>query len=282
MDAVHGDGEWGGIAGDWTAGFPLLCGEWRAERSNSDYIGIDSFGYDDCPGPIQTSPSATATPTPCRHQRYSAGWNGRHCIRTRYHFHSSGRYRAVGVGFCPHSLTSGIPGQPEGMFDSDIHMFPLLFGYLPTPGHLPTIARLLPHDDSRLTSEFNAQLLASQLHLRQAQFDTAQALNLSTRMRVQAGDNAGIGGFIVTGTAPKQVLLRGIGPSLANFGVPDPLADPVWNCTDQQALLRSLTTTGKTPSRRRSRLPALHPLMTWNQPFWRRLVREVYGDIERQ
>jgi uncharacterized delta-60 repeat protein len=54
----------------------------------------------------------------------------------------------------------------------------------------------------------------------------AQALNLSTRMRVQTGDNAGIGGFIITGTAPKQVLLRGIGPSLAGFGIADALANP--------------------------------------------------------
>jgi subtilisin family serine protease len=54
----------------------------------------------------------------------------------------------------------------------------------------------------------------------------AQALNLSTRMRVQPGDNAGIGGFIITGTAPKHVLIRAIGPSLTP-GVPDVLADPV-------------------------------------------------------
>ncbi len=46
-------------------------------------------------------------------------------------------------------------------------------------------------------------------------------------MRIQTGDNVGIGGFIITGTAPKHVLIRAIGPSLAQFGVPDPLADPV-------------------------------------------------------
>jgi hypothetical protein len=46
-------------------------------------------------------------------------------------------------------------------------------------------------------------------------------------MLVQTGENVGIGGFIITGTAPKQVLLRGIGPSLTGFGVPDALADPV-------------------------------------------------------
>ena len=55
----------------------------------------------------------------------------------------------------------------------------------------------------------------------------AQAVNLSTRMRVQTGDNVGIGGFIITGSAPKHVLLRAIGPSLSRFGIPNPLADPV-------------------------------------------------------
>jgi outer membrane protein assembly factor BamB len=55
----------------------------------------------------------------------------------------------------------------------------------------------------------------------------SQAVNLSTRMRVLTGDNVGIGGFIVTGTVPKPVLLRAIGPSLIGFGVPGALADTV-------------------------------------------------------
>jgi hypothetical protein len=54
-----------------------------------------------------------------------------------------------------------------------------------------------------------------------------QAINLSTRMRVQTGDNVGIGGFIITGSAPKRVILRAIGPSLTQSGVPGALADPV-------------------------------------------------------
>jgi hypothetical protein len=55
----------------------------------------------------------------------------------------------------------------------------------------------------------------------------AQAINLSTRMRVQTGSNVAIGGFIITGAVPKHVLLRAIGPSLAQFGIPNVLADPV-------------------------------------------------------
>lgn len=55
----------------------------------------------------------------------------------------------------------------------------------------------------------------------------AQAINLSTRMRVGTDSNVGIGGFIITGTAPKPLLLRALGPSLTQFGVPDVLTDPV-------------------------------------------------------
>jgi hypothetical protein len=46
-------------------------------------------------------------------------------------------------------------------------------------------------------------------------------------MRVEKGDNVGIGGFIIAGVTPKHVLIRAIGPSLTQSGVPDVLADPV-------------------------------------------------------
>jgi hypothetical protein len=46
-------------------------------------------------------------------------------------------------------------------------------------------------------------------------------------MRVETGNNVGIGGFIISGSEPKHVLLRAIGPSLTVFGVPSVLADPV-------------------------------------------------------
>jgi len=55
----------------------------------------------------------------------------------------------------------------------------------------------------------------------------AQTINLSTRMRVLTDDNAGIGGFIITGSAPKHILVRAIGPSLTRFNIPNPLLDPV-------------------------------------------------------
>jgi hypothetical protein len=37
----------------------------------------------------------------------------------------------------------------------------------------------------------------------------------------------GIGGFIISGSVPKHVLVRAIGPSLSRFGITNPLPDPV-------------------------------------------------------
>src|SRR5438552_12110316 len=45
--------------------------------------------------------------------------------------------------------------------------------------------------------------------------------NISTRGFVDTGDNVIIGGTIITGNAPTQVLFRAIGPRLVNFGVPN-------------------------------------------------------------
>jgi hypothetical protein len=43
---------------------------------------------------------------------------------------------------------------------------------------------------------------------------------------VETGNNVLIAGFIITGNVPKDVAVRGIGPSLADFGISDALADP--------------------------------------------------------
>ena len=55
----------------------------------------------------------------------------------------------------------------------------------------------------------------------------SQALNISSRSHVASGNNVMIGGFIITGSADKRVIIRAIGPSLQQFNVPNPLADPV-------------------------------------------------------
>jgi PKD repeat protein len=51
-------------------------------------------------------------------------------------------------------------------------------------------------------------------------------LNVSARMNVTAGEGTLIAGFVIAGNAPKTVLIRGIGPTLASYGVTNVLADP--------------------------------------------------------
>jgi hypothetical protein len=56
--------------------------------------------------------------------------------------------------------------------------------------------------------------------------------NISTRLPVGTGNNILIAGFQITGTAEKQVVVRGVGPSLAQFGVSNVLPDPTLELHD--------------------------------------------------
>jgi hypothetical protein len=56
---------------------------------------------------------------------------------------------------------------------------------------------------------------------------TARPLNISTRLRAQSnGGREMSAGFIITGSDPKQVLIRALGPTLQQFGMSDTLPDP--------------------------------------------------------
>ncbi len=61
-------------------------------------------------------------------------------------------------------------------------------------------------------------------------------INIATRGRLATTEDTLIAGIVVTGNAPKRLLLRAIGPGLAAFGVPGTLADPI------------LVLTGSTPA----------------------------------
>ena len=52
-------------------------------------------------------------------------------------------------------------------------------------------------------------------------------VNVSTRLNVLTGDNVLDGGFIITGSGSKTILIRGLGPSLADAGISGFLADPL-------------------------------------------------------
>ena len=64
-----------------------------------------------------------------------------------------------------------------------------------------------------------------------------QLLNISSRLQVGTGDNVLIAGFIITGTQGKRVIIRGIGPSLTQLGIPGALADPTLELHDGSGAL---------------------------------------------
>jgi hypothetical protein len=63
---------------------------------------------------------------------------------------------------------------------------------------------------------------------------SAPLSNISTRLRVETSDNTLIGGFIITGTHQKKVMVRAIGPSLS---LSDRLADPILGLYDSAGQL---------------------------------------------
>ena len=63
---------------------------------------------------------------------------------------------------------------------------------------------------------------------------TSLPLNISTRLKVLTGENVLIAGFILVGSEPKKVIIRGIGPSLSAVGISEPLVDPVLELHDDK------------------------------------------------
>src|SRR2546430_3941962 len=54
----------------------------------------------------------------------------------------------------------------------------------------------------------------------------AKATNISTRGMVGTGEDVLIAGFIISGSQPKKVIVRALGPTLSTLGVSGALADP--------------------------------------------------------
>jgi hypothetical protein len=54
----------------------------------------------------------------------------------------------------------------------------------------------------------------------------SQLSNISTRGQVDKGAGVMVGGFVISGSASKQILIRAIGPSLSEAGIADALSDP--------------------------------------------------------
>jgi hypothetical protein len=115
------------------------------------------------------------------------------------------------------------------------------------PPNIPTFAQLVGLDAAGNTIFYyqystvgcNTAYNSIPIHLENSKFPALgpQALNVSTRGLVGTDDNVLIGGFIISGTNPKTVVLRALGPSLSGFGLSSVLANPVLRVYDSSNTL---------------------------------------------
>src|SRR5688572_23560015 len=111
-----------------------------------------------------------------------------------------------------------------------------LIGYpnQPKMGDYMAIVSDLGGGNVAYTATFNGEQDVYYVRVAPPSLKTA---NLSTRARVLTGEQVLIAGFIVTGTDPKRVIIRGIGPSLN--GINGELSDPTLALREGNTLLAS-------------------------------------------
>ncbi len=107
------------------------------------------------------------------------------------------------------------------------------FGLAPADAReAAVVATLPPGAYSALVSGVGSTSGVALFELYDLDAATSRIANLSTRSRVESGDNVMIGGFILGGTVNTKVIVRAIGPSLIANGITDALLDPTLDIHD--------------------------------------------------
>ena len=122
----------------------------------------------------------------------------------------------------------------------------------------------------------------------------SQLANMSTRGLVQTGDNVIIGGLIVLGADPQEVIVRAIGPSLPLAGkLSDPIlelhdgngalvqANDNWRSDQEEEILATLPPANDLESAIvRTLAPGLHrDCARGGQHHWDRLGRSLWAEL---
>lgn len=104
--------------------------------------------------------------------------------------------------------------------------------------------------------------------------------NISTRMNVGTDPNQLIGGFIITGSEPKKVIVLATGPSLAAFGLSGVLADPILELHQGDTLLAT-NDNWKVPAQAEIEATGLKPGHDLESALVRTLAPGAYTAIVR-
>jgi hypothetical protein len=111
------------------------------------------------------------------------------------------------------------PATASGTFTGQLTITPIILlprGATPSGQSAGTLAVSITQGDFQLAGGTAPALTPAQLR------------NISSRAMIMGGDQDAIAGFIITGSVPKRVMVRGIGPSLPAY-VPTKLSDPTIN-----------------------------------------------------
>jgi len=118
-------------------------------------------------------------------------------------------------------ITDIIRRMDTGWLDAPTR-FELKLGYLEHPedtAHPP-----IPYNHFQIFRDNTGQ--GDDSFLLRITLKPSKLINLSTRGLAGSGPESMIAGFVITGDMPKTMLIRGIGPTLGEFGVPGTLDDP--------------------------------------------------------
>lgn len=132
-------------------------------------------------------------------------------------------YRFFGAdGRQYHDIMSYPPGTELSFFSNPDVLVPL-------PVNMPIgIVAGRPGESNSAQTIENTAFFTAQYRLRtDIAAGTGTLINVATRAYVGTGEQVLIGGFVVEGREPKQLLIRAAGPALGAFGVTDALVDPV-------------------------------------------------------
>jgi alpha-tubulin suppressor-like RCC1 family protein len=101
-------------------------------------------------------------------------------------------------------------------------------GFQPNHGLEPAlIATLAPGPYTAIVQGFGGTAGVGLIGVFEVDHPEIPFINISTRGKVQVGDDVMITGFIVEGDSPKTVVINVAGPTLSSHGVANPLANPI-------------------------------------------------------
>jgi hypothetical protein len=132
-------------------------------------------------------------------------------------------YRFFGAdGRQYHDIMSYPPGTELSYFSNPNVLVPL-------PVSMPIgIGAGRPGESNSAQTIENTAFSTAQFRLQtQSAANAGTLINVATRAYVGTGEQVLIGGFVVDGLQPKELLIRAAGPALSAFGVNGALADPV-------------------------------------------------------